>query len=390
MFKISAVNYIGQNLFQEYCSRKPNDVGNNNINQDILKGIKSLRDNSEILIKKADKGNEPVLWDKEEYIHEGLRQLNSQNYEICKDTALIDAKMAVENLLTKYTSNNTITTETMHELNCRNATPGRMYFLPKTHKNEYPVKGRPIISTNNSPTEKLSKYIDNLMKPLLTKVPSMIRNSGDFLKKLQQIDKDKLPDENVVEDDCQFSTIQNLSEVTISASKSTYLLQRQKILVIGFLMAIIGIKSSVPVFIVFVVRRYWSAVFWTFLSVISTFVLLALNILEYKDLWYTKSGYLTILRWFFYMNACLGLAASTSIITYHISCETYSRFPELRSILYDLAGTIGLVYYALIISHYSRKLEDLNESRRCEISAIQSTKQVCATPINTTLVESVI
>ncbi|KAI0984679.1 hypothetical protein GJ496_002176 [Pomphorhynchus laevis] len=190
--RISAVNYIGQNLFQEYCSRKPNDVGNNNINQDILKGIKSLRDNSEILIKKADKGNEPVLWDKEEYIHEGLRQLNSQNYEICKDTALIDAKMAVENLLTKYTSNNTITTETMHELNCRNATPGRMYFLPKTHKNEYPVKGRPIISTNNSPTEKLSKYIDNLMKPLLTKVPSMIRNSGDFLKKLQQIDKDKI------------------------------------------------------------------------------------------------------------------------------------------------------------------------------------------------------
>ena len=66
--------------------------------------------------------------------------------------------------------------------NCR--TP-IFYMLPKVHKINNP--GRPIVSGCDSPTEKLSEYLDYYLQPLACNVNSYIKDTNHFLQKLMQI-----------------------------------------------------------------------------------------------------------------------------------------------------------------------------------------------------------
>ena len=56
------------------------------------------------------------------------------------------------------------------------------YMNPKIHKPNTP--GRPIISGCDSPTEKLSIYIDHFLKPLVPLIPSYIKDTTHFLNTL--------------------------------------------------------------------------------------------------------------------------------------------------------------------------------------------------------------
>ena len=61
----------------------------------------------------------------------------------------------------------------------------RLYLLPKIHKRGNP--GRPIVSSNGTPTEKISRFIDHYLQPLVTGLPSPIRDTTDFLNKLRRL-----------------------------------------------------------------------------------------------------------------------------------------------------------------------------------------------------------
>ena len=54
------------------------------------------------------------------------------------------------------------------------------YMLPKIHKNKFPPPGRPIVSSVNSPTEKISMLLDIILQPFVLKSKSYIRDTGDF------------------------------------------------------------------------------------------------------------------------------------------------------------------------------------------------------------------
>ena len=56
-----------------------------------------------------------------------------------------------------------------------------IYMLPKIHKNKFPYPGRPIVSSVNSPTEKISMLLDIILQPFVLKTKSYIRDTGDFL-----------------------------------------------------------------------------------------------------------------------------------------------------------------------------------------------------------------
>ena len=63
--------------------------------------------------------------------------------------------------------------------------PGRFYILPKVHKPGNP--GRPIVSSNSHPTERLSHFVDYHLQPLVHKLPSFVKDTNDFLNKLLTI-----------------------------------------------------------------------------------------------------------------------------------------------------------------------------------------------------------
>ena len=66
---------------------------------------------------------------------------------------------------------------------------GKLYFLPKTHKRSGAVPGRPIIFNCGTPTEKVAEYLDYILKSIMQESCSYIRDSGDLLKKIQNIGK---------------------------------------------------------------------------------------------------------------------------------------------------------------------------------------------------------
>ena len=67
---------------------------------------------------------------------------------------------------------------------------GRFYILPKVHKQGTP--GRPIVSSNSHPTERISQFVDFHLKPLVQTTQSFIKDTTHFLNKLEQIGQ--LPD----------------------------------------------------------------------------------------------------------------------------------------------------------------------------------------------------
>ena len=121
--------------------------------------------------------------DRDWYINEYLRQLNDNKYyeKQTKDltnrikeytTRLFNEKLIDENTYKYLTSN-------------PNPRAGRFYILPKIHKQGNP--GRPIISSNGHPTERISQFVDYHLKPLVQKLPSYIKDTTHFLLKLQEL-----------------------------------------------------------------------------------------------------------------------------------------------------------------------------------------------------------
>ncbi len=63
-----------------------------------------------------------------------------------------------------------------------NNTTANFYFLPKIHKKV--VKGRPIISGNGCPTDKISAFVDDHIKSYVKKLPSYVKDTSDVIRKL--------------------------------------------------------------------------------------------------------------------------------------------------------------------------------------------------------------
>ena len=72
----------------------------------------------------------------------------------------------------------------------------RLYLLPKIHKNVQPPPGRPVISSNGAPTERISQFVDFFLQPFVSKNRSYIKDTNDFLLKLQALGK--LPENTIL------------------------------------------------------------------------------------------------------------------------------------------------------------------------------------------------
>ena len=62
---------------------------------------------------------------------------------------------------------------------------GKFYLLPKIHKRLENVPGRPVISNCGTATERISEFLDFHIQPLVCNVPSVIKDTSDYLQKLE-------------------------------------------------------------------------------------------------------------------------------------------------------------------------------------------------------------
>ena len=151
------------------------------------KALKTLRENPNINLKKADKGTRTVVLNTVDKIREGQIQLdNLEHYKPLERPMVVETSLRVQQLVTELHKQNYIDDMTNKWL-CQTPNPPRtpvFYTLTKIHK-PTPV-GRPIISGCDGPTERLSAFVDKLLQPIAREQESYLKDSTDFINFIEK------------------------------------------------------------------------------------------------------------------------------------------------------------------------------------------------------------
>jgi len=155
------------------------------------KAIRELKTNSEINIKKADKGSTTVIMNKKDKIEECQVQLDDKNKYLPLETSMVrETFNKVQDLINELHRHNYVDDMTKKWL-CQTPDPPRIpvfYPLTKIHK-PTPV-GRPIISGCNGPTKRISSFVDYILQPIAKSQKSYLKDTEDFIN---FVEKTKVP-----------------------------------------------------------------------------------------------------------------------------------------------------------------------------------------------------
>ena len=154
-------------------------IRNQNLTQEELTALKSLRNRTDIVIKPADKGGAVVVWDRDLYIEEAYKQLSDDRFYYQIDQ---DAIQAQHNVIGQAISTCELPPQAKN-LTVENPRTSKFYMLPKIHKVGNP--GRPIVSACNCPTSNISAYLDSVMAPLVRQLPSYVKDTNHALQILE-------------------------------------------------------------------------------------------------------------------------------------------------------------------------------------------------------------
>ncbi|XP_071149216.1 uncharacterized protein [Mytilus edulis] len=158
-----------------------------NLSEQESQAINNLKSRDDIVIKQADKGSAVVVINKTDYIEEGNRQLsNTKFYKHLESDPTKEISKQINEVLSDMNSKKHIDDDTYDYLRSdETCTAGRFYLLPKLHKEGIP--GRPIVSANGHPTEKISEFVDYHLRPHVRTMPSYIQDTTDYLKKMDSL-----------------------------------------------------------------------------------------------------------------------------------------------------------------------------------------------------------
>lgn len=152
--------------------------------------LKKLQNNKNIIVKKSDKGNCTVMINREQYIKEGKRQLNSgAHYTHMENEITGEISKLVHTSLTELLSKGEITRNNLMYLSPvehKKVKTAELYLLNKIHS-EPPTKARPIISANGCPVERISEFVDFFLQPFVVEQHTYIKDTSDFMRKIEQI-----------------------------------------------------------------------------------------------------------------------------------------------------------------------------------------------------------
>ena len=91
----------------------------------------------------------------------------------------------VDNRLDELTEEGDLSEEIAEGLKTDNPRTPHFYLLPKIHKEGNP--GRPVVSSIDSHTSKISKYVDYHIQPIAKVIKSYVQDTSDFIEKINQV-----------------------------------------------------------------------------------------------------------------------------------------------------------------------------------------------------------
>ena len=192
------VHHTVKTFIEDFSTRIRNSLrakidhpGRKNLSKKEEIALENLRSRDDIIVTNADKGGAVVINDVNQYIKEAERQLLDRNFykKVTTNPTSIHAAL-VNNAIDQLKNRNLIDLKIAEQLKTVNPRTPRFYLLPKIHKPNNP--GRPVVSSINCHTERISQFVDHHLQPLAKNLTSYIQDTTDFLRKLQSL-PEKLP-----------------------------------------------------------------------------------------------------------------------------------------------------------------------------------------------------
>ena len=187
------ITNVNANLLAAYDSLPLAIKRNQKIPKMFKVTIQKLKSDSTIQICSADKNLGICIVDRDWYENEALRQLTDKNtYMKVRNLPNISHfTTAINNILRKYNKQNstiakyflqTMDTDcTKNTFHNKNNEPklSRFYLTIKIHKK--PLIGRPIVSSEDTVTYFISKFLDKTLQPVMKNLPTYLRNTDDLI-----------------------------------------------------------------------------------------------------------------------------------------------------------------------------------------------------------------
>jgi hypothetical protein len=152
--------------------------------------LKDLTNNVNIIVKPADKGNATVIQNRIDYLREGYRQLSDEGaYKALDTDPTEDYRKEIWNLVEDMYQNGEIDQRVRDFLMDPVCKASRFYLLPKIHKGITPTPGRPVVSGNGCPTEKISSFVDHFLNPTTQLIKSYVKDTTHFLQLMNSLGK---------------------------------------------------------------------------------------------------------------------------------------------------------------------------------------------------------
>ena len=212
--KSPALDVICQNLENNAENLQkliPKNV-HSNLSRSEEKALEKLKSEEMLVIKRADKGGAVVIMDTDYYVNHMQTELNNKTvYK--KHNKNIDNNLFSEIKKFVQDNKNILTTKERDYIIDFEPTTANIYGLPKIHKSKLikaaiektsetfihlprpsDLQFRFIIGGPNAPTNGLSTLLNNLLFPFISKIKSYIKDSTDFLVKLERFENNSLND----------------------------------------------------------------------------------------------------------------------------------------------------------------------------------------------------
>ncbi|CAJ0927374.1 unnamed protein product [Ranitomeya imitator] len=153
--------------FKDIEDLRLNSSKYNNLSAGERRALKELCNNTEFLVREADKGGNVVLWPHEMYSIEVLRQLNNtNNYHVLPSDPTWVFKGKLDHLIKEATGEGILNKREADFLVTHHPVVPTFYILPKVHKSLNRPPGRPIVSGIGGIMERPCIYLDHFLQPM--------------------------------------------------------------------------------------------------------------------------------------------------------------------------------------------------------------------------------
>ena len=137
-----------------------------------------MKNDNNIVIIPADKGNATVLLNRQEYQEKLHNIIATGSYKKINKDPTPSTERKLSTLLKKVKDD--IAPGKYRTLVKHHSQPPYIYGVAKIHKVGVPL--RPIVSCVDSVCHPLNKYLAGILKPLTGKNPSYVKNSAHFVE----------------------------------------------------------------------------------------------------------------------------------------------------------------------------------------------------------------